>query len=109
MTKMEDKMEQFVAQGQTSAPAAATPAQGEGEKRERALEQKVKELEGKVEELTTKQQKIQQQYYESLALEKATRFANEKHQATIKDLEERLRRVASTFVTPEKPPPRALG
>jgi hypothetical protein len=38
MTKMEDKMEQFVAQGQTSAPAAATPAQGEEEKRERALE-----------------------------------------------------------------------
>ena len=98
-----------MAQGQTSAPAAATPAQGEGGKRERALEQQVSQLEGKVAELTTTQQKIQQQYFDSFTLEKATRFANEKHQATIKDLEARLWSMASTFVTPEKSPPVPSG
>jgi hypothetical protein len=100
-----------VAQGQTSAPAAATPAQGEGEKRERALEQKVKELEGQVEELTTSRQKTQKQYFDSFALEKETSYANGKLQVTIKDLEDRFRRMASSFVTPEKSPPSgwALG
>ena len=53
-----------------------------------------------MEELTTKQQKIQQQYLDSFAKEKATDDAKRKHQATIKDLEKRLRSMASTFVTP---------
>ena len=39
-------MEQFVAQGQTSAPAAATPARGEGSGQ--SFEQRVAELEATV-------------------------------------------------------------
>jgi len=48
IVKIEYKMEQFVAQGQAPASAAATPAQGEGNERERDLKQKVQELEGQV-------------------------------------------------------------
>jgi hypothetical protein len=109
IVKIEHTMEQFVAQGQASAPAAATPAQEDGEKRERALEQKVKELEAKIGELTKSQDRIQQQFFASFAKEQETRYANGQLQATIKDLEGRLRRMASPspFVTPEKPHPAA--
>jgi hypothetical protein len=105
IVKIEYKMEQFVAQGQAPASAAATPAQGEGNERERDLKQKVQELEGQVAELKTTQQKMQKQQWDSFAKEQETRFANEKHLATIRDLEARLWKAASasSFITPEKP------
>ena len=58
MTKMEDKMEQFVAQGQTSAPAAATPARGEGSGQ--SIEQRVVELEATVAALKDTNKGLQQ-------------------------------------------------
>ncbi len=62
--KMDSDSELLEAQGQTSAPAAATPAQGEGKESERALEQKVQDLEGQVKKLPTSQEKNQPQYFD---------------------------------------------
>ena len=72
MTKMEDKMEQFVAQGQTAAPppapAAATPAREEGSGQ--SFEKRVVELEATVEALKNTNKELQQRYSDAFYKEK---------------------------------------
>ena len=107
MTKMEDKMEQFVAQGQTSAPAAATPARGEGSGQ--SIEQRVVELEVTVAALkdTNKELPVQQRYSDAFYKEKQFERENSKLKKKIEEMQKQRRSVPSStspFNTPVQLP-----
>jgi Tfp pilus assembly protein PilX len=99
-------MQEFAGQAQSAKAAespAASAAPRDGGASERALEVRVQELESKVGELMASNGQLQQLYSESYHKEKATKVENLKQKKTIEEQAERLRRMGSTFVTPDKP------
>ena len=91
MTKMEDKMEQFVAQGQTSAPApaAATPAREEGSGQ--SFEQRVVELEATVAALKDTNKELQQRYSDASYKEKQSERETLKLKQKIEEMQKQRR------------------